>query len=286
MKQKAFFLILTALLSVTLACSISFDLPVDEITTSETVTEPINVKLPSGTPAVELTFGAGELEVSPGDTPGTITGTATYNVKDLKPIVEVEGDQVTISTGNFEITGIPNVDEDIENKWKLAIGNSPMELKISAGAYQGVYELGGLALRSLDVTDGASDVNMAFSTPNLVEMETFRYVTGASDLELEGLSNANFESMTFRGGAGDFKLDFSGVLKRDATVQIESGLSRVEVIIPDTMSARVVFRGGLASIKASSDWDKSGDEYILKGTGPTLTIFVDIAAGEFELSTN
>lgn len=286
MKRNKILIFLAALLFVTLACSISFDLPVDKFTTGKTVTEPINIKLPSGTPEVKLTFGAGELEVKPGVTQGAITGTATYNVEDLKPVIEIDGEQVTISTGNFEITGIPDVDADIENSWELAIGNSPLELKINAGAYKGEYELGGLAIQSLEITDGASEVDLAFSTPNLVEMETFRYSTGASDLEMEGLANANFESMTFRGGAGNFKLDFSGLLKRDATVQIDSGLSRVEVMIPETMSARVVFRGGLTSISASSDWDQSGDEYNHKGTGPTLTIYVDMAAGEFELSVN
>ncbi len=101
------------------------------------------------------------------------------------------------------------------NIWELEIGSSPVELKINAGAYKGNYDFGGLAITSLEVTDGASDVELAFSSPNQLEMETFRYVTGASNLEMTGLANANFESMTFRGGAGDFKLDFSGQLKRD-----------------------------------------------------------------------
>jgi hypothetical protein len=90
-----------------------------------------------------------------------------------------------------------------------------VELKINAGAYKGLFDFGGLAISSLEITDGASDTELAFSTPNLLEMETLRFVTGASKLEIKGLANANFESMTFRGGAGDFKLDFSGQLKRD-----------------------------------------------------------------------
>lgn len=286
MKRNPFLFILAVVLSVSMACSLKFDLPVDEITTGETVTEPIKVDLPAGTAEISITFGAGELEISPGSVPGSIAGTAKYNVADLKPVIEIDEQEVSISTGNFEITGIPNIDEDIVNIWELEIGSSPVELKINAGAYKGNYDLGGLAITSLEVTDGASDVELAFSSPNQLEMETFRYVTGASNLEMTGLANANFESMTFRGGAGDFKLDFSGQLKRDTTVQIESGLSHVEVVIPETTSARVVFRGGLASIDASSAWDKSENEYILNGTGPTLTIYVDMAAGDFDLLTD
>ena len=285
MKRNPFLFFLAVVISVSMACSLKFDLPIDEITTGETVTEPIKVDLPDGTAEVSITFGAGELKISPGLVPGMIMGTAKYNVADLKPVIEIDEQKVNISTGNFEITGIPNIDEDIENIWELEIGSSPVELKIKAGAYKGVYDFGGLAITSLEITDGASDAELAFSTPNKLEMDTLRYVTGASNLEMRGLANANFESMTFRGGAGDFKLDFSGLLKRDATVQIESGLSHVEVVIPETTSARVLFRGGLASINASSAWDKSENEYILKGTGPTLTIYVDMAAGDFDLLT-
>lgn len=283
MKQNRLFSLLVIFLVATMACSLTFDLPVDELTTGESVTEPIDIQLPDGTVDVNISFGAGELLIIPGSVPRSITGTAVYNVKDLKPQVEIEGQKVSISTGNFTITGVPKVKEDIKNSWKLQIGNSPLKLVINAGAYEGDYELGGLALSSLEITDGASDVELAFSTPNLASMDRLRYTTGASKLELKGLANANFETMTFRGGAGDFTLDFSGQLKQNATVQIESGLSHVRVRIPETTAARVVFKGGLTSIRASGAWEKSGDEYILNGSGPTLTIYVDMAAGDFEL---
>ena len=50
-----------------------------------------------------------------------------------------------------------------------------MNLVIKAGAYEGNFELGGLSIHSLEVTDGASKVDVSFSKPNLVEMTTFKY---------------------------------------------------------------------------------------------------------------
>ena len=44
--------------------------------------------------------------------------------------------------------------------------------------------------------------------------------------------------------AGDYTLDFSGELQRDAVVNIESGISRVVVIVPREMNAKVYFKGG------------------------------------------
>jgi len=53
-------------------------------------------------------------------------------------------------------------------------------------------------------------------------METLRYVTGASNLKLSNLANANFASMIFEAG-GNYSLDFSGELRQDAVVTIEAG---------------------------------------------------------------
>ncbi len=177
---------------------------------------------------LSLTFGAGELDLQPGAETALVSGTATYNVVDFKPKIKVDKQQVRLETGNLDIHGIPNFNSnDIKNKWDLKLGDQPMQLKINAGAYQGDFELGGLALKSLEVNDGAAETRLKFSDPNKTEMETLRYVTGASSVKLSGLANANFTSMIFRSGAGDYTLDFSGELQRDAVVTVESGFSQL-----------------------------------------------------------
>ena len=45
-------------------------------------------------------------------------------------------------------------------------------------------------------------------------MSILRYETGASTVKLNGLANANFGTLIFSGGAGDYTLDFSGDLQR------------------------------------------------------------------------
>lgn len=286
MLRKHLFILLAALAAATMACGITINLPFDEITTGPTRTEEISVDRPDVEVVdLALTFGAGELRLSPSNDNRLISGTVEYNADDLKPTVDVEGERVNIQTGHLEINGIPFFGEDLINVWDLEIGSGPVDLTINAGAYQGEMELGGLSIRTLFITDGAADVRLGFSEPNNEEMDSLRYMTGASKVALNGLANANFKSMVFRSGAGDYTLNFSGDLQRDGVVTIESGISQVVIIVPEGTPAQVILEAGLANVELSGDWERSGDIYELAGEGPGLVINVDMGAGNLELRT-
>ena len=287
MKRSPILILVATLAVVTMACGITINLPKEELMTTEMQTEDISIPKPdSSSINLTLAFGAGELSLSSGNENALVSGTATYNVKDLKPEIDVNGGDVRLSTGNLEIKGIPRIRGDFKNIWDLQLSSTPMNLKINAGAYQGRFELGGLALQTLDISDGASDVQLNFSEPNMVEMDNLRYTTGASQIDLRGLGNANFTTMNFRSGAGNYSLDFSGQLNRNATVNIESGISQVIITVPEGTNTKLNFKGGLSNVDTSGGWEKSGDQYQIIGNGPTLTIFVDMGAGNLELRTN
>jgi len=167
----------------------------------------------------------------------------------------------------------------VKNQWDLKLGSMPMHLTIDAGAYEGTMELGGLSLKSLTVKDGAASVNLSFSEPNLIEMSALAYSTGASEVKLSGLGNANFSKFDFDGGAGSYTLDFSGELQRDASVKVDTGLSDLTLIIPDGVDATLTMDGGLTDINLGNGWSQSGNVYSHEGSGPTLTIVVNMGAG-------
>jgi hypothetical protein len=158
-----------------------------------------------------------------------------------------------------------------------------MDLMIEAGAYEGNMELGGLALNNLTVKDGAAQVNLSFSEPNLVEMSRMAYSTGASEVTLTGLANANFNTFDFDSGAGSYTLDFSGELQRDASVKVDSGLSELIIIVPEGVNATLTIEGGLTDINARNGWSQSGNTYSHEGSGPALTITVNMGAGSVTL---
>ena len=287
MKKITQIIFLSILLSVALSgCGISVELPFKtETKTGPTVTETIQVPVPDSAPPLDLNlfFGAGKLTLLPNPGPDLIFGTASFNVADFKPEITVDDSGVTLKQGNLKINAVPTIDGSIKNEWNIAIANYPIELTIKAGGYSGEFEFGGLSLTDLHIADGASSVNLKFSTPNTAVMNTFRYESGASNITMEKLANANFQTMIFQSGAGNYEMDFSGVLQRDASVFIESGLSRLVISVPDGIQAEVNFEGPLSKILTSGDWQESGGEYILTGRGPKLLFTIETKAGTVTL---
>jgi len=272
---------------VTLACGITVDLKTD-VKTGPTQIEDIYVPFlnqPSDTADVAISFGAGTLKIDAGSENALITGNATFNVADFRPEVSIDGKDIRIEQGSLNLGGIPSFTEDLVNDWVLSIGKAPLELEINAGAYSGRYELGGLSIRRLEISDGAADAQVNFSEQNLVEMSLFKYSTGASSIKLTGLANANTSQLIFRSGAGSYTLDFSGLLTRDMTVTVESGVSSVTIIMPADTSA-VLTSNGLLAVTAKGDWIQDDDTYTVAGSGPTITIEVDMGAGNLILETH
>ena len=286
MINKPLLAIVSILVLSMLACSVTVNAPFQKVQTGPTQTEEISVEsLPAGEIAdLQLEFGAGELTLNPGDQDKLVSGTVKYNVEELKPEVDVTGNKVTISNGDLSLEDMP-VMKNYKNEWDLFLGRDPMNLVIQSGAYQGDIELGDLSIHSLRISDGAAQVDLMFSQPNQVEMDTLRYETGASQVHLSGLANANFSNMVFKGGVGEYELDFSGELKRDANVSVDAGLSSVKIIVPEGMAARVIVDRGLANVDIDHGWEQSGNDYSTGGEGPMLTIKINIGAGNLELST-
>jgi len=289
MLAKKILVFIAAIAITTMACGFTVNVPITtDIKTGPSVTEEILVPDPdpdADSVDVEIAFGAGELYIDPG-AETLIEGTATYNVEDFQPDVKTSGSKVELSTGSLEIDGFPNFNERVENTWNLQLSDRPIDLKIMAGAYVGDFELGGLALTNLRITDGASDVNVNFAEPNNEVLDSFRYETGASSVVLTNLGNANFKSMRFQGGAGNYELDFSGDLQDDAVVTIDTGLSSLTVFVPDNLNVSVRVDSGLTNISTQGSWGQSGSRFTHDGDGPELEINIKMGAGTLILQTD
>ncbi len=278
--------ILFAILALALAasaCEFNLNLPKTQAPGPD-VTDEINVPAPDAKSArLTLEFGAGELYLAPGAEGSLVSGTATYNVPDFKPEIEIDGGDVLIRQGEYRVSGIPNFD-GLKNEWDFTLGMQPMALEIKAGAYKGEFDLGGLALTSLSVNDGAAEVTVDFSALNPEKMSLLTYKTGASNVTLMNLANANFVSLVFDSGAGNYKLDFGGELQRDASVSIRSGMSNLTLVIPEGVAATVKVNGGLSNVQFPAGWSQSGDLYTQAGTGPALTIVIEMGAGNVQIT--
>ena len=279
--KKELLLVLTVLAISSLACGFTVNLPTIE--TGPEVTFKVDEPLSNNDQPTQLRIevGAASLEVQPG-AKSLVSGTVTYNVKGWAPSVSRTDDSLVIKQETKGIEGFPT--SSVKNKWEIKINdNSLIDLEINAGAYQGKLELGGLSLTGLRVEDGASDSTVSFTRPNQVVMEKLDYHTGASNITLKNLANANFKEMTFSGGAGNYTLDYSGELLRDAHVDVDAGVSAIKIIVPEGMNVVVQVNGEMKGVNTEGTWTVDGSKYSTDGEGPMLTIDVNMNLGSLEL---
>ena len=176
------------------------------------------------------------------------------------------------------------------NEWDLKLGVSPIRLAVTAGAYVGTYELGGLSLQKLSIRDGAAKTSVNFASPNPSQLESLIYETGASTVTLSGLSDANFKKLQFKGGAGSFTFDFSGQLRTSGSVTIDAGVSKLHVIVPAGTAAKVSVNGKLADVTQEGTWTVTDKTYSTPAAassgGKALTITVNMDVGSLTITSN
>lgn len=266
--------------AILLGCSFTVNVPT--IDTGNTNEFKIGQAFPAGVKEadVSIEMGGGRLNISGGSST-FIEGSVLFNVADWEPKLSESGDSIIISQSQTKNVGIPS--GNIKNDWSLQFGKDPFALNISAGAYEGTLDLSGLSLTNLKISDGASKAEVRFDSKNPVEMQRLTYKTGASNVDLLGLANANTSEITFESGAGDYTLVFSGDLTRDLTTNISSGLSQVKIVVPQSANVVVNITGGLSNVDLHGTWTTNGTEYTTGESGPTITVNVNMAVGNLVL---
>lgn len=279
MLKRPLFVLIAVLAVVSLACSVSVDMP--EPKTGPTETLEIAENAPGdGVTDLMIGMGGGKLDIGPG-AERLVEGSVKYNIPDWKPEITSNGRELRIEQ-NVKNAGF--LSGKVVNNWNLRLGSTPMDLTIQAGAYEGELDLSGIPLRNLRISDGASKATVIFNLPNPETMDDFTYSTGASNIELRGLLNANFREMNFKGGAGNFSLGFDGTITRDVKVFIDGGLGNMTLEVPKGINAQINVSGGLNNVSTQGTWTIEGQEYRTIGTeGPLLKIQVNMGVGNLQL---
>lgn len=272
--------LLTAAL-VLIGCTFTVNLP--SVKTGPTQTLNIAEAPETGAEVsnVIIEMGAGSLDIT-GGTDQLVEGTITYNFEAWKPVITRDSNTVTLSQKTTSTVSLPS-DMKLKNEWQLKLGEMPIALNLSTGAYEGNLNLGGLAITSLSISDGASSSKIRFDEPNTTAMSLLTYSTGASDVELLGLGNANVSTVEFNSGVGDYTLDFSGENTTDCNVSIKSGVSSLKIIIPSNARAEVTIDGELNNVELNGTWTTEGNRYMSGTDGALIRINIDMAIGDLEL---
>ena len=279
MKKNKWIVLCSLILLVSLACSVSA--PSTPVPVSEKQTFSVMQAAPGDRSETQINIGmgAGNLTLS-GGSEQLVEGKVVYNLASLAPSIKTGEHSWSINQSG-DLKGMPG--SDFVNEWNLRLGKTPIDLSINAGAYTGKMDFGGVALTQLVVRDGASKNTITFSLPNPAKMARLEYYTGASNVEMSGLANANFDEMRFEGGAGSFSLDFSGQLKRDGHVQVVGGVNNITVTIPKGTPATINLTGALSNVNTEGTWTVHGKTYQTDGSGPHLVIDIENGVGNLSL---
>ena len=185
-------------------------------------------------------FGIGELNLGYGED-NVLKGYFHYKNSLLKPqihydILEKKGfldlsQSITKNIGSIF---------SLQNVWDLKLpANIPLKININAATYNGNIDLSNLQVEEFILITGASSTNILFNQMNKINLKNIHIKTGASTLNISGLSNANFDRMDFDGGAGLYTFDFSGNLRKKSKIKINAGAAKVVLKIPSAFGARI-----------------------------------------------
>ena len=190
----------------------------------------------AGVMRVKVEYGVGELHIAPADAPWLYNVHLAYDRPDKSQGIRYDTASRTLMIGggsqgdNIHI-GKRNDSDDSDLRVGLARG-VPLDMQVEFGAGDAVMQLGGLSLRNLTVSTGASDATVRFDTPNPVTLDRFKLEVGAAGFKAIGLGNAHAKMVNVEAGAGDVDLDFSGQWSSDMTVDLTAALGAVHIHVP------------------------------------------------------
>ncbi len=231
---------------------------------------------------VSIKFGAGKLDLISGQE-DVFEGSFQYVKSILKPNIryEILG-ETGILTLSQSIKKDLNLSFPQKNLWNLKLPSSvPLQLYINTATYSGDIDLTNLQIENFYLNSGASQTNIVFNQPNLIDLKNINIKTGASTIKILGLANANFNEMNFTGGAGSYTFDFSGNLTKKSKVNINVGVAKIILKIPSNMGAKIIFRNFPASKLDIRGFIKINDQtYISQEYGKsTAELDIEIKGG-------
>lgn len=233
---------------------------------------------------VDVQFAAGHLRLQPGAAGSLYKATIRYDAELFRPVTEYRDGRLRVGLNTergIKLRGGRNA-----GRLDVALGpDAPVALDLEFGAAQADIELGGLRIRTAEISTGASETTLRFSEPNRDRMSSLKIEVGAAALRATGLGNANVEEISVDGGLGDVVLDFSGEWRGNTTADIDMGLGSLTLRVPRGVGLQVTKDGFLASFDSEGLVKRGSGYYSLDwDTAPhRLTVRVDAAFGSINL---
>lgn len=235
--------------------------------------------------SVNVEYGAGELALRPADGSLLYQMDLRYDEEHFSPVTEFDATRRVLRLGakGRDTRGM-NVKEG--SRATISLNRSvPLDLSLTFGAGEAMLDLGGLHLRRVDLSTGASETTVRFGSPNVTRAERLEIKSGAAALTVLGLGNSRAEEISFQGGVGSTTLDFSGRWSADATARVQMGVGSVKLRFPRSLGVRVSNSSFLTSFDADG-LVKRGSSYYSRNwdsAAHKLTVHVEAAFGSVDV---
>lgn len=233
---------------------------------------------------VKVRFGAGRLTIGPEDGSALYRMHLRYDEDSFEPVADYVGNRLDLGLKGIGRSTPWRKQDQQEMELSLARG-VPMNLELEFGAVRADLDLGGMRLKKLDLSTGASESRVEISEPNAMRMSTAGFKVGAADFRVGNLGNLNAERINVDAGVGRVVLDFGGDWQDDAAVSVEMGLGSLELRFPRGLGVQLVRNTFLTSLD-SEGLVKRGNSYFSldwEEAKHRVTVNVDAAFGSINV---
>lgn len=235
---------------------------------------------------VHVEYGAGHLEIASADRATLYRMEMRYDEGHFSPITSFDEGSRTLRLGVKGKEGRRGIKMKEGSKSTISLTREvPMNLELNFGAGEADIDLGGMRLRRLELSTGASETKVRFDSPNPIRADRVEIHSGAADLKVYGLGNARAGEIDFQGGVGATLLDFTGAWQGSSTATVKMGIGSVTLRFPRDLGVRIEKSSFLTSFEAdgmvkrdgaffSRNWDTAKNR---------LTLDVEAALGSIEV---
>ena len=234
---------------------------------------------------VQMEYGAGTLRVLPAQGDLLYRLEMRYDDSRFTPVTEYDAASTSLRVGVHSREGRSGGRTRGGTSTLALAGDVPVSLDLKFGAGDADLDLGGMALRRLRLSTGASETRVSFDSPNRVEAEEVRMEAGAAQITVTGLGNAHASLLRFDGGVGDATLDFGGQWTRDAEARLQMGMGSLTLRFPRGLGVRIHKDSFLASfdhpgmVKRGDDWYSTNWDHATR----KVTLDIEAAMGSIDV---
>lgn len=160
---------------------------------------------------------------------------------------------------SFDITSLKKFVDPHSKKFLIELNPKvKLYMKVKFGGGKANFDFTDLKIKRLRLSLGASDTRISFNKFNPEELDYLKIESGASNLSVIGIGNANCSEIDLNLGASNATLDFSGEIKKELYCEATMRVGRLNMLVPKEYGVKIQTTDKLANISLPDFYLKDG----------------------------